>query len=226
MGNDPVLAVIADQAYQFQSTFPHGERHDIVRQIMIIQAFQSTFPHGERPGSLRNFVVDILFQSTFPHGERRMQASGRQQGWIFQSTFPHGERRCAGCSHCSHFFISIHVPAWGTTVFCSRMAQKEHYFNPRSRMGNDRKPKSQQKPLTEISIHVPAWGTTELEHMGIRGKHFNPRSRMGNDEDRTAGTIRTFLFQSTFPHGERQLTAAVFTCFRSISIHVPAWGTT
>ena len=204
MGNDPVLAVIADQAYQFQSTFPHGERHDIVRQIMIIQAFQSTFPHGERPGSLRNFVVDILFQSTFPQGERRMQASGRQQGWIFQSTFPHGERRCAGCSHCSHFFISIHVPAWGTTVFCSRMAQKEHYFNPRSRMGNDRKPKSQQKPLTEISIHVPAWGTTPQSF-----RHFSRKSIFqstfphGERPDRTKARCITMRFQSTFPHGER-----------------------
>ena len=57
-----------------------------------------------------------------------------------------------------------------------------------------------------VSIHVPARGTTlsALKWCDIDGS-FNPRSRTGND-----GILATLnrwyqWFQSTFPHGERQL---------------------
>ena len=90
---------------------------------------------------------------------------------------------------------SIHVPAWGTTapaaaavtfaLFQSTFPHGGRYrgyihFNPRSRMGNDGLLFSflQTSP---ISIHVPAWGTTIYD----------------------ANTETIFLFQSTFPHGER-----------------------
>ena len=79
-------------------------------------------------------------------------------------------------------YISIHVPAWGTTTvppvgiaifpeFQStfprgerlRMRCQEHtleyYFNPRSRVGNDTTGEVIGKGGL-ISIHVPAWGTT------------------------------------------------------------------
>ena len=98
-----------------------------------------------------------------------------------------------------------------------------------------------------ISIHVPAWGTTTL--------HFLLRTRTQISIHVPAwGTTwilksssACFLFQSTFPRGERRVSdaqMAAITDFNPrsrvgndgiirdivedfmISIHVPAWGTT
>ena len=99
--------------------------------------------------------------------------------------------------------ISIHVPAWGTTVHFCDLAISHFYFNPRSRVGNDEW-NQVDNIYSSISIHVPAWGTTRQEDMTtITIYNFNPRSRVGND----AGS-------SYHHHAD------------SISIHVPAWGTT
>ena len=109
---------------------------------------------------------------------------------------------CAGCNHCNHFFISIHVPSWGTTinvravvhhdVFQSTFPRGERplsgsaslrsvYFNPRSLVGNDR------EPFFE----------------GVLLHYFNPRSLVGNDD----------IYKGLHP-------------LVRISIHVPSWGTT
>ena len=56
-------------------------------------------------------------------------------------------------------FISIHVPAWGTTENANEIKSKESNFNPRSRVGNDRL-NAGRIASARISIHVPAWGTT------------------------------------------------------------------
>ena len=58
-----------------------------------------------------------------------------------------------------HFIISIHVPAWGTTVYVSDIDVGIMHFNPRSRVGNDLPPDSEN----------------------VNPMHFNPRSRVGND---------------------------------------------
>ena len=124
------------RALPFQSTFPRGERHlcwlvavkhihfnprslvgndyipvgtyTIVEISIHVPSWGTTIFTRRQPPC-------ILFQSTFPRGERRKSEHKEEPEWQFQSTFPRGERRCAGCSHCSHFFISIHVPSWGTT---------------------------------------------------------------------------------------------------------------
>ena len=109
---------------------------------------------------------------------------------------------CAGCNHCNHFFISIHVPSWGTTinvravvhhdVFQSTFPRGERplsgsaslrsvYFNPRSLVGNDR------EPFFE----------------GVLLHYFNPRSLVGNDD----------IYKGLHP-------------LVRISIHGPSWGTT
>ena len=100
--------------------------------------------------------------------------------------------------------ISIHVPAWGTTL---RVFRTSH-ANP-------------------ISIHVPAWGTTKFDILQIRlAKDFNPRSRVGNDFHWLQLTFYQFQFQSTFPRGERHQSLCRLWLSVTISIHVPAWGTT
>ena len=122
--------------------------------------------------------------------------------------------------------ISIHVPAWGTTLFVTAFtvcnifqstfprgerrtytitkSQNIQDFNPRSRVGNDY---SCVSPLymVKISIHVPAWGTTFRElvlHESIR-------------------TISIHV-----PAWGTTSNLAWIIGGISISIHVPAWGTT
>ena len=58
--------------------------------------------------------------------------------------------------------ISIHVPAWGTTIYTLEAIIAK-----------------------VISIHVPAWGTTWRfpADEGV-DRYFNPRSRVGNDMER------------------------------------------
>ena len=102
--------------------------------------------------------------------------------------------------------------------------------------------------FSKISIHVPAWGTTVYHFCRCDNQiDFNPRSRVGNDmNDYDMDMIRE-EFQSTFPRGERQpylvnqqlidnfnprsrvgndLFLLPFLSSNTISIHVPAWGTT
>ena len=104
-------------------------------------------------------IQSKLFQSTFPRGERLSDFEIRIPARKFQSTFPRGERRPYTAFVTSFPNISIHVPAWGTTIYDDSFYCFGCDFNPRSRVGNDRFEYSSTL-LTTISIHVPAWGTT------------------------------------------------------------------
>ena len=188
---------------QFQSTFPHGERHNGDDDRRENTLFQSTFPHGERQNTAYLCSRSNEFQSTFPHGERLPLCAAGAVSERFQSTFPHGER--------------LRTP-W---EICGRWR-----FNPRSRTGNDccpcwlslllsafqstfphgERPEHSSGALTllTVSIHVPARGTTTSAPRCIRWLcSFNPRSRTGNDEVHRADIQCQKGFQSTFPHGER-----------------------
>ena len=138
VGNDDSFSAKSSKKYQFQSTFPRGERHSSFRMIaVIITYFNPRSRVGNDVYCLSLQVISLLFQSTFPRGERPKSTS--------QGSYKIG--------------ISIHVPAWGTTVFADEK--------------DDR---------IAISIHVPAWGTTIwLLHFSRFSKNFNPRSRVGND---------------------------------------------
>ena len=143
---------------------------------------------------------------------------------LFQSTFPRGER------HRGFLIREI-----------------DDDFNPRSRVGNDEEGKKERKEEYNISIHVPAWGTTIC--IVIIADSIVFQSTFPRGERRYAGIYRKIHepFQSTFPRGERpgrgnqKITKQHFNPrsrvgnddrrFRkgymaSISIHVPAWGTT
>ena len=57
-----------------------------------------------------------------------------------------------------------------------------------------------------ISIHAPARGATvSLVTRDSAHKHFNPRSREGSDNRLEAVWMKTEIFQSTLPRGERHL---------------------
>ena len=81
--------------------------------------------------------ISPVFQSTFPRGERQSIHIGIAHHSIFQSTFPRGERLPLVFFEEIAIYISIHVPAWGTTGATPLSGAYE-----------------------AISIHVPAWGTT------------------------------------------------------------------
>ena len=78
------------------------------------------------------------------------------------------------------------------------------HFNPRARMGRDRR-----RP-------TGTGGNT----------YFNPRARMGRDQVLTGFTRFINGFQSTRPHGARQAKYKPHVVTDDISIHAPAWGAT
>ena len=143
--------------------------------------FQSTFPRGERPSSSTRIPFLSQFQSTFPRGERRLECRVWKSIIYFNPRSRVGNDVKSGKHTVIHSIISIHVPAWGTTIQseCPRAALRfqstfprgerhSHtnvlvvhllHFNPRSRVGNDSSGFSILRKIS-ISIHVPAWGTT------------------------------------------------------------------
>ena len=99
--------------------------------------------------------------------------------------------------------ISIHVPAWGTTMSSGRIIRRPADFNPRSRVGNDMVAFGASAVFI-ISIHVPAWGTTVNKWVQkTYYQNFNPRSRVGNDWFAFLPLSLGAGFQSTFPRGDR-----------------------
>ena len=98
-------------------------------------------------------------------------------------------------------------------------------FNPRSRVGNDRRcTVSQQQGI--ISIHVPAWGTTVGRYSTKAKAIFQSTFPRGERHSATIPMIVGMAFQSTFPRGERPVGNSLLLLSFGISIHVPAWGTT
>ena len=187
--------------------------------------FQSTFPQGERPVlnglNIQDFIVSIHVPARGTTGRK----------------YPRGS-----CSS-----VSIHVPARGTTghigyavpesLFQSTFPQGERQYTTIKRVHN-----------LSVSIHVPARGTTQARMQSIvtqlfqstfpqgerrlvaavaaLGAGFNPRSRKGNDHSQSFYAGSPSEFQSTFPQGERRGSDKNQLCFRIVSIHVPARGTT
>ena len=77
--------------------------------------------------------------------------------------------------------ISIHVPAWGTTII-----------------------KSLRETFEEISIHVPAWGTTGIKCFEGDSDKFQSTFPRGERLRLTMPIpAQKNSFQSTFPRGER-----------------------
>ena len=121
--------------------------------------------------------------------------------------------------------ISIHVPAWGTTVPGISICRDYPDFNPRSRVGNDSICSCNHVALA-ISIHVPAWGTTPLLNIFYHRSAISIHVPAWGTTKRHSTMLSSQVFQSTFPRGERLCSRDAYDLVKSISIHVPAWGTT
>ena len=131
-----------------------------------------------------------------------------------------------GSARATWLQISIHVPAWGTTGLLLSDARHQQDFNPRSRVGNDMLSPEYLCRIT-ISIHVPAWGTTVSRPCSYPNSPlFQSTFPRGERLDGVSGVPVRIEFQSTFPRGERPIRRKSGTDSWSISIHVPAWGTT
>ena len=81
-----------------------------------------------------------------------------------------------------YFYISIHVPSWGTTGAVTY-----------------------KRICTEISIHVPSWGTTKQQAQAEQEKVFQSTFPRGERQWFRDGVNAVVQFQSTFPRGERQV---------------------
>ncbi len=125
-------------------------------------------------------------------------------------------------------WVSIHVPAWGTTFMFSPCLICLICFNPRARVGHDKavasmsasiflfqstcprgarhNPMRDRAFLRHVSIHVPAWGTTRASAPSPR-----PRSvsihvpAWGTTPHRDTRKLNCLWFQSTCPRGARPL---------------------
>ena len=158
---------------------------------------------------------------------------------LFQSTFPRGERRYFLISISFFRFISIHVPAWGTTELGSKHARFDLFQStfPRGERHDivvldvvlnnefqstfprgERQSESATRSFSNSNFNPRSRvGNDQVRYMRIPDHyHFNPRSRVGNDSNVPIMLSPRKLFQSTFPRGERpeyRVSAASFFHF-------------
>ena len=142
------------------------------------------------------------FQSTHPRGVRQFPPGVCIRPQIFQSTHPRGVRPTRLAIISCWARISIHAPAWGSTVGGLGCTVR-----------------------LLISIHAPAWGATQRAAImaqvlkqfqsthprGVRpptctmlvgDRDFNPRTRVGCDLN-SLYLASSSRFQSTHPRGVR-----------------------
>ena len=192
-------------------------------------------------------IFDLGFQSTHPRGVRPAFPLANPSFHSFQSTHPRGVRPIAVPPWNPLGHISIHAPAWGATVTNEVRRSIPAYFNPRTRVGCDRrqcgsvpddshfnprtrvgcdKPRRHESSDLSISIHAPAWGATRSSP---RKSHlytdFNPRTRVGCDNWPSGSIHAEHDFNPRTRVGcDFFATTAQRDAF--ISIHAPAWGAT
>ena len=121
----------------------------------------------------------VEFQSTFPRGERQF---GQRMFGLYCNFNPRSRvGNDAGRNDADPVCgISIHVPAWGTTL--SSMLQTMIIIFQSTFPRGERLTACDDVLIPVISIHVPAWGTTEGKMVKkLYEVNFNPRSRVGND---------------------------------------------
>ena len=124
-------------------------------------------------------------------------------------------------------------------------------FNPRTRVGCDRRDMGIIIRQSDVSIHAPAWGATSCtmsaieirtwfqsthprgvrpseEGQGLKGaSSFNPRTRVGCDQLMLSPLLLSVLrFNPRTRVGCDMPAIFVIPVLVSVSIHAPAWGAT
>ena len=100
-------------------------------------------------------------------------------------------------------YVSIHAPAWGATGAGCDINRLSSCFNPRSRMGSDLGVR-RGAHSGRVSIHAPAWGATRPTLLLVALPRFQSTLPHGERQLIIQHVAIPFEFQSTLPHGERQ----------------------
>ena len=182
MGCDISYRLFIINTFLFQSTHPHGVRHQICNCDRQFLGFQSTHPHG-----VRQYRGNQKRQKSPDFNPRtRMGCDWRSDRPVFhisefQSTHPHGVRPTGPKPRDQYTDISIHAPAWGATSLDSIV-----------------------KAIKTISIHAPAWGATNMEWDDLSPEDISIHAPAWGATATEGGFIhQSLLFQSTHPHGVR-----------------------
>ncbi len=170
----------------FQSTHPHGVRHEAGAWIGTDARFQSTHPHGVRLSSVTSGFTDISFNPRTHTGcDHNTSPASRPCPPCFNP------RTHTGCDFPPYGVgvlgdgVSIHAPTRGAT---NRAVRGCH--------------------VLLVSIHAPTRGATDLELIvNTITSGFNPRTHTGCDLTLRKADNPDGLFQSTHPHGVRQPTS-------------------
>ena len=103
------------RSHEFQSTFPRGERQGVTHYLGVYEYISIHVPAwGTTLGKTKS-LNELKFQSTFPRGERRMPYLQRLGNCNFNPRSRVGNDVVMTYDDYA-YGISIHVPAWGTTV--------------------------------------------------------------------------------------------------------------
>ena len=246
--------------------------NDFVKYDFFVSSFQfqSTFPQGERLLRDRARKRKYQFQSTFPQGERHPLDVVTDTDLIVSIHVP-ARGTTARYNHSySQGIVSIHVPARGTT---GRRGTLDHFdrgfnprsrkgndglvlnvnttrvgFNPRSRKGNDVSPKAKRRyermfqstfpqgerlqphavcPVrTLVSIHVPARGTTVRFTAAVCRFPVSIHVPARGTTCRSPCFLVVFIVSIHVPARGTTSVAGSSGSVRMVSIHVPARGTT
>ena len=143
-----------------------------------------------------------VFQSTYPHGVRPSQNSGISWKNYFNPRTRTGYDTTSE-PFLLYDFISIHVPARGTTELPTRSyrcLRISIHVPARGTTGCDKRPIR----YIRISIHVPARGTTLRSAKMVNGLSFQSTYPHGVRRRRAVSVAEWIRFQSTYPHGVRR----------------------
>ncbi len=135
---------------------------------------------------------------------------------------------------CRHFVrVSIHAPAWGTTLRQTSGQRLDSCFNPRTRVGCDAgcvpyggcrvrfNPRTRvgcdhittahQLADGLVSIHAPAWGATAYQYVAGYVTKFQSTHPRGVRLLPQIGADAIIRFQSTHPRGVRRTQTRVLS---------------
>ena len=159
VGCDQTLSLHMPRVKMFQSTHPRGVRRFLRSYDSLHCCFNPRTRVGCDCACTCRMISSCMFQSTHPRGVRRNNIprtpkwtsvsihapawGATQGGVILQPTAP----------------VSIHAPAWGATAAYSCSPWRAASFNPRTRVGCDRR----------FPVRI------------LQGSRFNPRTRVGCD---------------------------------------------
>ena len=124
--------------YQFQSTLPRRERHQIIFNPTDAQLFQSTLPRRERHGQFRSFNKRVGISIHAPTKGATLSSENSFSNIHISIHAPTKGATLKKFKNPEISAISIHAPTKGATSKQCREHQKSANFNPRSHEGSDR----------------------------------------------------------------------------------------